>query len=69
MEFSGNQKITNLWNGNYTQNGTEVSVKNSVYNATIAVGSSVSFGFNISYSGTNSKPTTFTLNGSPCQVQ
>jgi hypothetical protein len=62
--FSGNQKITNMWNGRYTQNGTSVSVTNQTYNSTIPARGTVSFGFNISYSGTNAKPTGFTLNGS-----
>jgi endo-1,4-beta-xylanase len=62
--FSGNQKITNMWNGRYTQNGTAVSVTNQSYNATIPARGTVSFGFNLSYSGTNAKPTNFTLNGS-----
>lgn len=63
-QFPGNQKITNLWNGSYTQNGTSVSVSNMPYNATIPAGGSVSFGFGMTYSGTNSRPTSFTLNGS-----
>jgi hypothetical protein len=29
----------------------------------------VSFGFNLSYSGTNAKPTSFTLNGNPVAVK
>jgi hypothetical protein len=63
--FSGNQKITNIWNASYIQNGTAVTVTNQSYNSTIqANGGRVSFGFNLTYSGTNSKPTSFTLNGS-----
>jgi hypothetical protein len=62
--FSGNQKITNIWNESYTQNGASVTATNATYNSTIpANGGTVSFGFNISYSGTNSIPTSFTLNG------
>jgi endo-1,4-beta-xylanase len=68
--FPGNQKITNLWNGTYTQSGASVSVKDAGYNAYIgANGGSTNFGFNISYSGSNAKPTSFTLNGSACAVQ
>jgi lysophospholipase L1-like esterase len=61
--FAGNQKITNLWNGNFKQTATSVKVSNLSYNATIPVNNSISFGFNISYTGTNTKPTDFTLNG------
>jgi lysophospholipase L1-like esterase len=66
--FSGNQKISNIWNATYTQNGTRVTVKNQSYNAAIPVDGSASFGFNITYSGTNAKPTGFTLNGTSCTV-
>ncbi|HEX3046499.1 MAG TPA: cellulose binding domain-containing protein, partial [Bacillota bacterium] len=68
--FPGNQKITNLWNGTYTQSGASVSVKDAGYNATIpANGGTTSLGFGMTYSGTNAKPTAFTLNGTACQVQ
>jgi hypothetical protein len=67
--FSGNQKITNAWNCTYTQNGTAVTCANAVYNAAVTVNGSVSFGFNISYSGTNNKPTSFTLDGVACLVE
>jgi lysophospholipase L1-like esterase len=66
--FSGNQKITNMWNATYTQNGASVSTKNVGYNGAIPAGGSVNFGFNISYSGSNTKPSGFTLNGSACEV-
>jgi beta-glucosidase len=68
--FPGNQTITNLWNGSYTQSGASVTVKNASYNANIpANGGSLNFGFNLNYSGTNAKPAGFTLNGTACQVQ
>ena len=67
--FPGNQKISNLWNGAYTQSGTSVSVTNLNYNNEIAAGKSINFGFNLTYSGTNTKPASFTLNGVACQVQ
>ncbi|HEX3047526.1 MAG TPA: cellulose binding domain-containing protein, partial [Bacillota bacterium] len=68
--FPGNQKITNRWNGTYTQSGASVSVKDAGYNGAIAAsGGTVSFGFGMTYSGVNSKPTAFTLNGTACAVQ
>ncbi|HEY8463430.1 MAG TPA: cellulose binding domain-containing protein [Bacillota bacterium] len=57
--FPGNQQITNLWDGSYTQNGANVTVKNESYNGTITPNASVNFGFNLSYSGSNTKPTGF----------
>jgi hypothetical protein len=67
--FSGNQKITNIWNATYTQNGNMITAANQSYNSSIPAGGSVNFGFNLSYSGSNAKPTDFTLNGTPCLVQ
>ncbi len=62
--FSGNQRITNIWNAGYTQNVTSVTAANLSYNSTIAAnGGTVSFGFTLTYSGTNAKPTGFILNG------
>src|SRR5690554_6386661 len=67
--FPGNQQISNLWGGSYTQTGASVSVTNLDWNADIvANGGSVNFGFNINYSGINDKPTAFTLNGHPWQI-
>lgn len=60
--FPGNQKLSNLWNGNYIQAGSSVTVSNLARNATIPAKSKVSFGFNLSYTGSNAKPTRFILN-------
>jgi xyloglucan-specific exo-beta-1,4-glucanase len=62
-DFPGNQKIANLWCGDYTQNGSTVTVTNAAYSSKIAAGGTVTFGFNLSYSGVNKQPTSFTLNG------
>jgi endo-1,4-beta-xylanase len=66
--FGGNQKITNIWNAAHTQSGTAVTVKNTAYNGAIAANGIISFGFNLTYSGANAKPTSFTLNGAPCST-
>jgi len=60
--YSGNQKITNIWGGEYTQSGSTITVKNSSWNSEIPPNGYVSFGFSISYSGTNAKPTDFKIN-------
>jgi enterochelin esterase-like enzyme len=67
--FPGNQKITNMWNATYTQNGAGVTAKNASYNSAIPAKGTVTFGFNLSYSGANAKPTGFTLNGTACQLE
>jgi len=54
--YSGDQKITNLWNASYTQSGQNVTVTNAAHNGNISAKGSADFGFTITYSGTNSVP-------------
>jgi hypothetical protein len=65
--WPGNQKITQSWNSDYTQNGANATLTNASWNPTIAPGATLSgVGFNGSYSGTNTAPTAFYLNGKLC---
>ncbi len=65
--FAGNQAITQIWSASQTTSGETVTAVNLSYNGTIgANGGTQSFGFNLSYSGSNAKPTSFTLNGTAC---
>ncbi|MBW8795437.1 MAG: glycoside hydrolase family 6 protein [Streptomyces sp.] len=66
--YAGNQKVSSYWNAKVVQSGADVTAVNESYNGTLANGGSVSFGFNGSYSGTNSVPATFTLDGVTCNV-
>lgn len=66
--YAGNQQVTSGWNAKISQSGTAVTAANETYNAGLPTGSSVSFGFNASYSGTNALPTAFTLDGVTCNV-
>jgi mannan endo-1,4-beta-mannosidase len=66
--FPGSQQVTQGWNGTFTQQGAQVTVKNASYNGTIAAGGSVSPGFNGSWTGSNASPTSFTLNGGQCSI-
>lgn len=65
--FSGNQKITAYWNGTAVQSGKKVQFSNAAWNATIAAGGTAQIGFNANYSGKNTAPTSFTLNGVACK--
>jgi glucuronoarabinoxylan endo-1,4-beta-xylanase len=64
--FAGDQKITNAWNATTTQSGEAVTAKNMSYNATIAPGANTSFGFQGTWTNSDSPPTAFTLNGVAC---
>ncbi|HEX7737652.1 MAG TPA: cellulose binding domain-containing protein [Ktedonobacteraceae bacterium] len=70
FSFPNGQTITQLWNGTYTQSGSAVTITNVSYNGSIPAGGTVSSepGFNGTWSGTNSPPTAFTLNGVACTV-
>ncbi|MFI6819635.1 glycoside hydrolase family 9 protein [Micromonospora sp. NPDC050187] len=68
FSFPAGQQLTQAWSANVTQSGAAVTATNLAYNGTLAPGASTSFGFNGTHSGSNPKPTAFTLNGSPCTV-
>ena len=64
--YTGNQALTQGWSGNWTQSGPNVTVTNASWNGSLATGGSTQIGANFSYSGTNTAPTAFTLNGVAC---
>lgn len=66
--FADNQKVTEGWNATITQSGSAVNAANLSYNGVIPTGGTVNFGFNGSYSGSNTSPTAFTLNGVACDA-
>ncbi|MER8004732.1 cellulase family glycosylhydrolase [Streptomyces sp. NPDC094149] len=70
FDFAGGQKITQGWNAKWSQSGTTVTATNESYNGSPAIGTSVSAGFLASRpaAGGNAVPTSFKLNGTPCNV-
>jgi endo-1,4-beta-xylanase len=68
FSFANGQTITQLWNGSFTQSGSNVTITNLSYNASLAPGATMSSppGFNGAWSGTNTNPTSFRLNGVTC---
>ena len=66
FNFPGNQTITNLWGGAYSQSGQSVTVNNASWNGNIGANGNASFGFQATYSGNNNAPSNFTLNGELC---
>ncbi|MFF3350105.1 cellulose binding domain-containing protein [Streptomyces sp. NPDC002779] len=66
--FPDSQTITQIWNAERTQSGASVTVKNVGWNANVAAGGSVNFGFTANWSGTNGKPTTFKVGDQNCAV-
>src|SRR5713101_1535793 len=64
--YTGSQTLTQGWSGNWTQSGQNVTVTNASWNGSLATGGSTQIGANFSYSGTNTAPAAFTLNGVAC---
>ncbi|MFI6876718.1 glycoside hydrolase family 48 protein [Streptomyces sp. NPDC050400] len=64
--YSGDQKLTNGWSGTWSQSGKNITVKDAGYNGKIAAGAATSTGAQFTYSGSNSAPTNFAINGTTC---
>ncbi|GAB7048053.1 glycoside hydrolase family 6 protein [Catenuloplanes indicus] len=64
--WAGNQQVTQGWNGEISQSGTSVTVRNPSWAASLGTNASVNPGFQATYSGTNTAPTSFSLNGTVC---
>ncbi|WP_328475571.1 glycoside hydrolase family 3 C-terminal domain-containing protein [Actinoplanes sp. NBC_00393] len=66
--FTAGQTVTQAWSARVTQSGATVTAVGEPWNATLAAGASLSFGFNGASSGSNPRPTSFTLNGTACTM-
>lgn len=64
--FPGNQRVGQGWSATWAQSGANVTATNASFNGTIAPGASTQIGFNGTYSGSNPRPTAFTLNNTAC---
>jgi len=67
--FPNGQAVTQMWGATYTQSGAAVTARNVDWTASIPTGGSVDIGFIANWSGTNGRPTAFTLNGAACSLQ
>ncbi|WP_432133887.1 cellulose binding domain-containing protein [Streptomyces sp. bgisy154] len=66
--FPNGQSVGQLWNARFTQSGSAVTVQNAGWNGDVAAGSSVSFGFTGSWTGSNTEPTAFRMGDRTCAV-
>ncbi|MFF2363390.1 cellulose binding domain-containing protein [Streptomyces sp. NPDC058122] len=64
--FDDGQRVTQMWDGTAAQTGSRVTASAKDYNKSVAAGGSFTVGFNGSWSGGNSAPDAFTLNGGRC---
>jgi hypothetical protein len=67
--FPNGQQITQSWNSTVAQDGARVPVVNEAWNGRINPGQTQDgIGFNATWSGTNGRPTAFSVNTTPCSV-
>jgi endo-1,4-beta-xylanase len=66
--FPSGQRVREGWNATWAQPAGSggVTATNMPYNGTLTADASVQIGFNGGYTGTNTAPSTFTLNGATC---
>ncbi|MET8180247.1 cellulose binding domain-containing protein [Streptomyces sp. NPDC005336] len=64
--FHDSQHVTQMWDGAFTQHGSQVTATARDYNQKVDAGATFSMGFVGSRHDRNSAPGGFTLNGRPC---
>jgi cellulose 1,4-beta-cellobiosidase len=64
--FPGNQQVTQGWSATITQSGANVTAANPSWSPALGTNATANFGFNANYSGTNTAPSSFKLNGTAC---
>ncbi|GAA0995532.1 hypothetical protein GCM10009555_089750 [Acrocarpospora macrocephala] len=64
--FSAGQTLTQGWSANWSQSGANVTATNLDWNAALGTGASTSLGFGGTWTGSNPKPSSFTVNGVTC---
>jgi len=67
--WAGNQALTQVNGASYSQSGQSVTLTSLGWDSSIAAGATLSGDVSIaaSYSGANTNPSSFSLNGTPCQ--
>ncbi|MDG5806504.1 cellulose-binding domain-containing protein [Streptomyces ossamyceticus] len=67
--YEGGQRVTQMWDGTFDQNGSRVTATAADYNKTVAKGGTFGVGFlGARESDANTVPDDFTLNGRPCRT-
>ncbi len=67
--WPGAQRVTNGWSAQWSQTGPEVTARNASWNGNLGPNASTTIGFNGSYTGANTAPTAFAVNGTLCTGQ
>jgi hypothetical protein len=64
--FPGDEKITSNFNGGFSQTGENATLTNASYNGTIAPGTSITDGFQGTWTSKDANPASFSINGTAC---
>lgn len=64
--YKDGQKVTQMWDGNFTQGGTKVTATAADYNKSVPAKSSLTFGFLASWQSKNTPAYDFSLDGQEC---
>ncbi|MCD9591660.1 cellulose-binding domain-containing protein [Streptomyces sp. 8ZJF_21] len=64
--FRGSQRVTQMWDGEFTQRGAKVTATAADYNKRVKAGGTLSMGFLGTWNDGSRPPGSFTLNGRPC---
>ncbi|MEU9167211.1 cellulose binding domain-containing protein [Streptomyces sp. NPDC048420] len=64
--FKDGQKVTQMWDGSFTQSGAKVTATAADYNKSVPADGSLSLGFLASWQGRNAPAYDFSLNGHAC---
>ncbi|MFJ6081237.1 cellulose binding domain-containing protein [Streptomyces sp. NPDC092369] len=64
--FKDGQRVGQMWDANFAQNGSRVTATAADYNESVPANGTLSFGFIATWSGKNSPPYDVTLNGQSC---
>ncbi|MDQ0906731.1 hypothetical protein QFZ22_002716 [Streptomyces canus] len=64
--FKDGQKVTQMWDGSFTQSGAKVTASAADYNKSVPADGSLSLGFLASWQGKNAPAYDFSLNGRKC---
>jgi len=68
ITFPAGQQLQQGWSATWSQTGAVLTGTSLGWNGNLAPGASTDVGFNASHTGTNTRPTTITLNGAACTV-
>ncbi|MFE2507837.1 cellulose binding domain-containing protein [Streptomyces naganishii] len=68
FDLPGGQEVTQGWNAKWSQSGTTVTAANESWNGSLGTGASADAGFLASWSGGNTAPASFKLNGTVCDT-